>query len=145
MHVTTTEYQPTNSQQEAKKILQQAQATTAGICPVRHVLDRIGDKWSLLCILHLGATDTLRFNELRKQIGDVSQRMLTVTLRSLEADGLVQRHVYAEVPPRVEYQLTPLGHSLLVATTTLGNWANLHAPAIAQARVAFSQREGSAA
>ncbi|WP_343217056.1 helix-turn-helix domain-containing protein [Hymenobacter profundi] len=108
---------------------------------MRHVLDRIGDKWSFLCILHLGAADTLRFNELRKQIGDVSQRMLTVTLRSLEADGLVQRHVYAEVPPRVEYQLTPLGHSLLVAFSGLGTWANAHAQEVAQARQAFASRE----
>ncbi|MBC6609894.1 helix-turn-helix transcriptional regulator [Hymenobacter sp. BT507] len=140
MHVTITENQPITFQAEAKKILQNIQTATS-ICPVRHVLDRIGDKWSFLCILHLGAADTLRFNELRKQIGDVSQRMLTVTLRSLEADGLVQRHVYAEVPPRVEYQLTPLGHSLLVAFSGLGTWANAHAQEVAQARQAFAARE----
>ncbi|WP_082116205.1 winged helix-turn-helix transcriptional regulator [Hymenobacter terrenus] len=106
------------------------------ICPVRDVLDRIGDKWSLLAILHLGTAEALRFNELRKLIDGISQRMLTVTLRSLETDGLVTRTVYAEVPPRVEYRLTGLGHSLLGAVIELVTWAKVHAPAIAQARLA---------
>ncbi|AMJ67307.1 winged helix-turn-helix transcriptional regulator [Hymenobacter sp. PAMC 26628] len=108
------------------------------LCPVRDVLDRVGDKWSLLAILHLGSAEAVRFNELRKQIDGISQRMLTVTLRSLEADGLVTRTAYAEVPPRVEYRLTALGQSLLGAVIALGNWATAHAPAIAQARQAFA-------
>lgn len=142
MRVTAADTQLLASRLEAQKILHDAQ-TAATICPVRHVLDRLGDKWSLLCVLHLGATDTLRFNALRRHIGDVSQRMLTVTLRSLEADGLVRRRVYAEVPPRVEYQLTQLGHSLLGAVAGLGNWANSHAQEIAQARADFAGREAA--
>lgn len=105
-----------------------------GFCPVRDVLDRVGDKWSLLAILHLGPVETVRFNELRQRISGISQRMLTVTLRSLEIDGLVNRKAYAEVPPRVEYHLTPLGQSLLAAVITLGTWATTHAPAIARSR-----------
>ena len=105
-----------------------------GFCPVRDVLDRVGDKWSLLAILHLGPVETVRFNELRRRINGISQRMLTVTLRSLETDGLVTRTAYAEVPPRVEYHLTPLGQSLLAAVINLGTWATTHAPAIARSR-----------
>ncbi|MBC6989502.1 winged helix-turn-helix transcriptional regulator [Hymenobacter sp. BT491] len=112
-----------------------------GLCPVRDILDRIGDKWSMLSILHLGSVESLRFNELRKRIDGISQRMLTVTLRSLESDGLVARKVYAEVPPRVEYRLTNLGISLLEAMIEFGNWANEHAPQIAQARAAFAAKE----
>ena len=82
-------------------------------CPVRGVLDRFGDKWSILVILILGDKKKLRFNELNKEIGDVSQKMLTVTLRTLEADGLVKRTIYPEVPPRVEYEITALGKSLV--------------------------------
>ena len=109
-------------------------ADSFALCPVRDVLDRIGDKWSLLSILHLGSVESLRFNEMRKRIAGVSQRMLTVTLRALETDGLVTRTVYAEVPPRVEYRLTELGQSLLGAVIELGNWAAAQAPAIARAR-----------
>src|ERR1700743_1240114 len=82
-------------------------------CPIRQVLDRISDKWSTLVILILGAKGKLRFKELSHAIGDISQKMLTVTLRNLEADGLLTRKMYPEIPPRVEYQLTPLGESLL--------------------------------
>ena len=133
MHVTTADHQAVKAAAAAKKIITMP-ADGFGLCPVRDILDRVGDKWSLLTILHLGASGTLRFNELRKQISGISQRMLTVTLRSLETDGLVQRRVYAEVPPRVEYQLTDLGCSLLNAFIDLGNWATAHAPAIAEAR-----------
>ncbi|WP_227009077.1 winged helix-turn-helix transcriptional regulator [Christiangramia fulva] len=77
------------------------------------MLDRFGDKWSLLVLLILGKNETLRFNELNKAIGsDISQKMLTVTLRTLEADGFLKRTIYAEVPPRVEYTITDLGKSL---------------------------------
>ena len=78
-------------------------------CPIRDVLDRFGDKWSILIIIILGAEAKMRFNELHKAIGDVSQKMLTTTLRTLEADGLISRKVFPEIPPRVEYQLTELG------------------------------------
>jgi len=92
-------------------------------CPVRHVLDRIGDKWSTLVILMLGKHGKLRFNELSNAIGDVSQKMLTVTLRSLEADGLVSRKMYPVIPPRVEYELTALGSGLLPFVQALEGWA----------------------
>jgi DNA-binding HxlR family transcriptional regulator len=88
----------------------------------------------MLSILHLGSTESLRFNELRQRITGISQRMLTVTLRTLETDGLVTRTVYAEVPPRVEYALTELGQGLLGTVIIMGSWAHTHAPAIAEAR-----------
>ena len=77
-------------------------------CPIRNILSRIGEKWSLLVLLNLAQheSDSMRFNKLAKVIPDISQRMLTATLRSLEADGLVDRQVFAEIPPRVEYALT---------------------------------------
>ena len=133
MEVTVVENQVAEIRAAAKKIVT-VPADGFALCPVRDILDRIGDKWSLLSILHLGSTDSLRFNELRKRIDGISQRMLTVTLRGLEADGLVARTVYAEVPPRVEYALTEIGQSLLGAVIELGNWAAAHAPAIAEAR-----------
>ena len=88
-------------------------------CPARNVLDRFGDKWSTLVILVLNEEEKLRFNEIHKVIGDISQKMLTVTLRSLEADGLVSRKVYPEIPPRVEYKLTDLGKSLVPHISSL--------------------------
>ena len=93
-------------------------------CPVRNILDRFGDKWSTLVILILGNYDTLRFNELQKMIGSISQKMLTVTLKKLETDGLVTRKVYAQVPPKVEYSLTDLGLSLLPKLESLVKCAN---------------------
>ena len=93
-------------------------------CPVRQVLDRVGDKWSTLVILLLGEKGVLRFNQLSHAIGDISQKMLTVSLRSLEADGLVSRKMYPEIPPRVEYQLTALGESLLPLIKEMVKWAD---------------------
>lgn len=94
-------------------------------CPIRGVLARICDKWSLLVIYTLknNGDESMRFNALRKQIPDISQKMLTSTLRTLETDGYVSRRVYAEVPPRVEYSLTPRSHSLLPIVDDLINWA----------------------
>ena len=85
-----------------------------GICPIRDILSRLGDKWSLLVLTTLYSNGTMRFNDIQRSLGDISQRMLTVTLRSLEADGLVHREVYPEVPPRVEYALTEMGESIFV-------------------------------
>jgi DNA-binding HxlR family transcriptional regulator len=133
MEVTTVDTQGTKIQAAAKKIIA-ARANATGLCPVRDILSRIGDKWSMLSILHLGSTESLRFNELRQRITGISQRMLTVTLRTLETDGLVTRTVYAEVPPRVEYALTELGQGLLGTVIIMGSWAHTHAPAIAEAR-----------
>jgi len=99
-----------------------------GICPIRDVLSRLGDKWSMLVLVTLSANGTMRFNEIYRTIADISQRMLTVTLRTLEADGLVQRTVYPEVPPRVEYRLTETGESLMPCLDNLVNWAVGHVP-----------------
>jgi DNA-binding HxlR family transcriptional regulator len=89
---------------------------------VRQVLSFVGDKWTVLVVSLLGR-QRMRFNEMRRHIDGISQRMLTLTLRNLERDGLVTRTVYPTVPPRVEYELTALGHSLLVPVTALGDWA----------------------
>ncbi|MDR1631857.1 MAG: helix-turn-helix transcriptional regulator [Dysgonamonadaceae bacterium] len=94
-----------------------------GICPIRDILSRLGDKWSLLVLVTLSANGTMRFSDIQKSIGDISQRMLAVTLRSLEADGLVIRKIYPEVPPRVEYFLTQKGHSLMPHLDNLVIWA----------------------
>lgn len=103
-------------------------------CPVRDIMDRISDKWSMLAVLALGAYGTLRFNQVKHLIGDVSQRMLTVTLKNLEADGFVTRTIYAEVPPRVEYTLTPLGEGLLHQFSSLTDWANENGANIMKSR-----------
>lgn len=107
-------------------------------CPVRNILDRFGDKWSVLVIIILGREGTMRFNELNKTIGDISQKMLTVTLRTLEADGLVSREVFPEVPPRVEYTLTPMGESLLPLIEDLSDWAAEHFSDVLESRKDFA-------
>ncbi len=94
-------------------------------CPIRNILTRLCDKWSLLVIytLNKASKETVRFKELQREIPDISQKMLTVTLRTLEDDGYVTRTVYPEVPPRVEYALTPRTHSLLPHINALIKWA----------------------
>ncbi len=92
-------------------------------CPVRDVLSRLGDKWSILILTTLKVNGRLRFSEIQRTIGDISQRMLTATLRSMEADGIMKREVFAEVPPRVEYELTALGHELYANIEPLVHWA----------------------
>lgn len=106
---------------------------------IRTVLDRVGDKWSLLVIATLRG-GVLRFSELQRHIPGVSQRMLTLTLRQLERDGLLTRTVHAEVPPRVEYELTAMGASLVEASIALLQWALEHQPAIERARAEFDAR-----
>lgn len=103
---------------------------------VSGVLARVGDKWSVLLIVRIG-DGPRRFNELKREVNGISQRMLTLTLRGLERDGLVTRTAYATVPPRVEYALTRLGRSLLQAVRPLGAWAQAHVPHIARAQAAF--------
>lgn len=105
-------------------------------CPVRDVLCRFGDKWSILVLTTLHENGTMRFNDIHKTIEDISQRMLTVTLRTLEADSLVVRKVYAEVPPRVEYHLTGTGESLIPHIQSLVDWAMEHMPEIIERRAA---------
>lgn len=140
MSRTISEYQLDIHQKKLQKILQTTNGNMVG-CPIRNILDRFSDKWSTLSIFHLGEAGVLRFNELKKRIEGVSQRMLTVTLRTLERDGLVTRRVYAEIPPRVEYELTPLGRSFLVQIIELGEWASIHSHQIMQAREHYAVRE----
>jgi|SRR5580704_15279960 DNA-binding HxlR family transcriptional regulator len=109
----------------------------SGECPaVREVLSRVGDKWSVLVVVLLG-DDKKRFGELRRSIEGISQRMLTLTLKGLERDGLVTRTMYPTIPPRVEYELTKLGRSLLIPITGLGAWASQNRERIQAARERF--------
>ena len=105
-------------------------------CPIRDVLDRIGDQWSFLVLESL-AERTLRFNELSREIGDISKQMLSRTLKRLEMDGFVQRTIYAEVPPRVEYRLTDLGRGFLGPMQALVQWADAHHEQVCQSRRAY--------
>jgi DNA-binding HxlR family transcriptional regulator len=109
-----------------------------GHCPIRNVLDRIGDKWSLL-IVHTLAEKPYRFGELRRAISDISQRMLTQTLRDLQRDGLIERRVFATVPPSVEYRLTTMGKSLLKPMQELVDWAEKFQDRIDTARGQFDK------
>lgn len=93
------------------------------MCPVRNVIARFGNKWALLTVLIIGEQDVIRFNELSRLIPDVSSRVLSSTLRTLEADGFIDRKVYAVVPPKVEYSLTTFGKSLLPLIQQLTEWA----------------------
>jgi DNA-binding HxlR family transcriptional regulator len=108
-------------------------AQVDGDCPVREVLDRVGDKWSVLIVVLLGHR-THRFSELNRAIEGISQRMLTLTLRTLVRDGLVDRTVHPSVPPRVDYALTELGRTLFVPIAALDQWANAHRDDIRAAR-----------
>ena len=107
---------------------------TQSMCPISDVIGRISDKWSVHAIIVLGKFEKQRFSELMRKIHGVSQRMLTVTLRHLEQDGLVTRTVYPEIPPRVEYELTGLGKSLLVQLMQLSDWATNNMNHIFEAR-----------
>jgi DNA-binding HxlR family transcriptional regulator len=109
---------------------------------VSSVLARVGDKWSVLIIVMLG-DGTKRFNEIKRMVGGISQRMLTLTLRGLERDGLVKRTQFPTIPPRVDYELTPLGRSLWKAVEPLGAWARGHVSHIARARAAFDERKSA--
>jgi DNA-binding HxlR family transcriptional regulator len=108
-------------------------------CRARDVLDRIGDKWSVYVISLLG-DGPRRFTDLLRTIDGISQRMLTVTLRGLERDGILTRKVYAVVPPRVVYDLTPTGHTLLVTVRQLVEWADDHTGEIDAARARYDAR-----
>jgi len=120
------------------------EAHQARLCHARQILDRIGDKWSFSVIYQLGQTEVMRFTELRRAIDGISQRMLTVTLRTLERDGLVERTVHPVVPPRVDYCLTKLGMTLLGTVCQLMGWAVEHADDIDEARAAYDRRAGEA-
>jgi DNA-binding HxlR family transcriptional regulator len=108
---------------------------------VTEVLSRVGDKWTILVVSELG-NGPRRFNEIRRALGSISQRMLTLTLRGLERDGLVTRTVFPTVPPRVDYELTKLGRSLLEPVSGIGLWARQNRPAIQAARERFDTAAG---
>src|SRR5882724_4306379 len=115
---------------------------TAPAClAAREVLNRVGDKWSIYIVGYL-RDGPLRFNELRRSIEGISQRMLTLTLRGLERDGLVTRTIFPTIPPRVDYELTDLGRSLWTPVEALGLWARENLGEIQAARQRFEQREG---
>jgi DNA-binding HxlR family transcriptional regulator len=105
----------------------------------REVLERVGDKWSVHVIVMLGYSPTMRFSELQRSVEGISQRMLTVTLRSLERDGLVRRTMYPEVPPRVEYAITPFGDTLLETMQALLEWSESHLEEIGAARARYDE------
>jgi DNA-binding HxlR family transcriptional regulator len=110
-------------------------------CPIRSVLDRIGDKWAVLVILTLGEEGTMRFNQLHEAIGDISQKMLTVTLKKLQEDGLVSRKMYQEIPPRVEYALTITGTTLVPHIDALAKWANENMKGIKMSRNVYADAQ----
>lgn len=110
-------------------------------CPIRNVVDRIGDKWSLLVLLALAHKPT-RFNELKREIGDISQKVLTKVLKELEQDGYVNRSVFDQSPPKVVYSLTELGTSLLKPMGQLIDWADTHHAAIKSNRKRYQQTRG---
>lgn len=106
-------------------------------CPIRDVLDRIGDRWSVLVLLKLEANGSVRFSSLNSLIPDISKRMLASTLRRLEQDGLVLRTVFAVIPSRVDYALTPLGRSFLTPMHGLVDWAKSNQESVYAARAAY--------
>jgi DNA-binding HxlR family transcriptional regulator len=116
---------------------------TPATCHAREMLVRIADKWSMYAIHVLAQESPLRFNEMKRRIDGVSQRMLTVTLRGLERDGLVRRTMYPEVPPRVEYQLTPLGETLRGIVCQVVTWTETHLHEVDTARAEFDKGDRS--
>lgn len=112
-------------------------------CPTRRILDRIGDRWTVLVVGAL-SDGTARFSQIQRRIDGVSQKMLTQTLRSMERDGLVERTVYAEVPPRVEYSLTDAGHTLCEPLRALEEWSITHLGGVLAARVDYDGRADAA-
>lgn len=112
-------------------------------CPTRLMLNRIADKWTVL-VLGLLENETKRFSTLQREIGGISQKMLTQTLRGLERDGLIARTVYPEVPPRVEYKLTPLGNTLVGLLAALRDWSETHMDEVLQAQRDYDQAQQAA-
>jgi DNA-binding HxlR family transcriptional regulator len=113
-------------------------------CPARAILASVANKWTVL-VLSVLTEDTARFNELRRRVQGVTQKVLTQTLRDLERLGLVSRRIYAEVPPRVEYSLTPLGHSLCKVIDNIKEWTETHAPDVMQAQQRFERAQAAKA
>ena len=139
MKVTNTDNQSIEISEQIANVLE-GQCKQRKLCPVKDIMARFGDKWSMYAVLLLGKNEKLRFNELKAAIAGISQRMLTVTLRSLEEDGIVSRTLFPQIPPRVEYALTPLGQSLLKQLLELANWADDHFEEIVKARKKYGKK-----
>jgi DNA-binding HxlR family transcriptional regulator len=131
---------PSKRAQERTRVLPSHLHVPEDCRAISEVLDRVGDKWSVLVVATLGEGPK-RFNELRRAIASISQRMLTLTLRGLERDGLVTRTMFPTIPPRVDYALTELGCSLLTPVNALGAWARQNRQKIEQARLHFDAAE----
>src|SRR5450830_981569 len=125
-----------------KKIINEDSVEDHSACPVQDLLSRLGDKWSMLVIVTLAKADNhcLRFSELNRQVSGISQRMLSTTLKNFERDGIVSRHLYAEVPPRVEYTLTDRGRDFLVPVQALVNWMVSEWPNIEISRQSYDNK-----
>ena len=132
-----------NKRQEGTRVLPSALHEPEDCRAVSEVLARVGDKWTVLVVGELG-NGPRRFNEIRRALGSISQRMLTLTLRGLERDGLVTRTVFPTIPPRVDYELTRLGRSLLEPVSGIGLWARQNRSAIAEARQRFDAAAAAA-
>lgn len=123
--------------------LKTAPGSKRTLCPLDSLLPRLGDKWTIhvIALLSEAEGNQLRFTELKNSIDGISQKMLTVTLRELERDGLIIRHVFPEVPPRVEYQLTSIGKGMLPSLTSFMDWMQSNWPAIEQSRSGYDGRQ----
>jgi DNA-binding HxlR family transcriptional regulator len=141
MKVTIGKSEPTGDLDQAREHFSDNHATNH-YCPVTDVIDRISDKWSVHAIILLGKNEKLRFGELKKGIHGISQRMLTVTLKHLEQDGLLTRTVYPQIPPKVEYQLTDLGRSLLGQLIQLSEWASENMNKVLRCREEYILKNG---
>src|SRR6266576_3972073 len=130
---------PTRRRQEGTSLIPSNLHVAEDCRAVSEVLARVGDKWTVLVVSTLG-DGPKRFNELRRALGSISQRMLTLTLRGLERDGLVTRTVFPTIPPRVDYELTDLGRGLWQPVEALGKWAFDHRTEIEEARARFDRR-----
>jgi DNA-binding HxlR family transcriptional regulator len=130
---------PVKQRQERTSVLPSNLDVPEECQTVGEVLDRIGDKWSVLVVATLG-DGPKRFSELRRSIASISQRMLTLTLRGLERDGLISRTVFPTIPPRVDYELTELGRSLLRPVRALGSWARENRSRILEARASYDAK-----
>lgn len=130
---------------QTNKSVPVAYATPDGCIAIAETLSRIGDKWTVLVIASLSSGEPRRYSELRRKLEGISQRMLTLTLKGLEQDGLVTRTMYPTIPPRVDYELTPLGRKLVSPLQSLYEWAVQHRPEMLAARQTFQSKQKSTA
>lgn len=126
-----------------KKNIKKTKYSDIDNCPIRNIISRIGDKWSLLILLVLNDFGKIRFNDIKRTIGEISQKMLSQTLQKLEFDGLIARQYYNELPPRVEYSLTQLGKSLIPIINNLAKWADDNKKIIKISRNRYIKQEKS--